>query len=85
MLLFTGRPETYRALTVAWLNKHNVSYHELHMRPDDQRYEADYKIKQKMIDNVGVEINLAVDDRDQAVGMWRENGIVCLQCAEGKF
>lgn len=85
VFLFTGRPESYRELTVTWLEKHKVSYHELHMRPDAQRYESDYKIKQEMIEKVGVKISLAIDDRDQAVRMWRENGIVCLQCAEGKF
>lgn len=85
VLLFTGRPELYRGLTIAWLKKYNILYHELHMRPDQQRYESDYKIKQEMIDRVGVKIDLAVDDRDQAVRMWRENNIVCLQCAEGRF
>ncbi len=26
-----------------------------------------------------------VDDRDRVVRMWREEGLVCLQCAPGDF
>lgn len=85
VLLFTGRPNLYRDLTSKWLEKHQVHYHDLFMRPDDQWFEPDYKVKQQMIDQIDGEIHLAVDDRDQAVAMWRKNGIVCLQCAEGNF
>lgn len=83
--LFTGRLESYRDITVAWLKQNKVSYHQIFMRPDSKRYDSDVEIKQQMILEVGVEISLAVDDRDQAVQMWREHGVVCLQCAEGGF
>ncbi len=33
----------------------------------------------------GKEILFAVDDRQQVVDMWRENGITCLQCDIGDF
>lgn len=30
-------------------------------------------------------ILFVVDDRDQTVNMWRNNGITCLQCDKGDF
>ena len=32
------------------------------MRPAGQRYKADYKIKQEMLNNIGMEVHVAVDD-----------------------
>ena len=46
------------------------------MRPAGQRYKADYKIKQEMLNNIGMEVHVAVDDRQQVVEMWRKNGVV---------
>jgi phosphoglycolate phosphatase-like HAD superfamily hydrolase len=71
--------------------KSNISpekgYHKLLMRPDDRRHEPDYLIKQDMLNELrkDYDIKLAIDDRDQVVKMWRENGIRCLQVAEGDF
>ena len=41
--------------------------------------------QQEMLDNTGREVHVAVDDRSQVVEMWRKNGIICLQCDEGRF
>lgn len=62
-------------------------YHELLMRPDERGHEPDYLVKQDMLNELrkDYDIKLAVDDRDQVVKMWRDNGIRCLQVAEGDF
>lgn len=62
-------------------------FDELLMRPDERRSEKDVYIKQDMLNDLkqDYEVVLAVDDRDQVVQMWRENGIRCLQVAEGDF
>ena len=87
IVICTGRPESYRAITEKWLKDHGVFYNELRMRPDDRRHNPDYEVKQSMLDDIkrirGVHI--AVDDRDQVVKMWRRNGITCMQVAEGDF
>jgi predicted kinase len=42
----------------------------------------DQILKKKWLDNFGKDrILFAVDDRQRVVQMWRDNGIVCLQCA----
>ena len=87
IIICTGRPESYRAITEKWLKDHGVFYRELRMRPDERRYDPDYKIKQDMLNEILTEreVIVAVDDRNQVVDMWRRNGITCLQVAEGSF
>ena len=57
------------------------------MRADkDQR--PDNIIKGEILDmfrKEGRDIAFAVDDRQQVVDMWRENGVLCLQCDVGDF
>lgn len=31
------------------------------------------------------DVLFCVDDRKQVTDMWRRNGLICLQCAEGNF
>ena len=45
-------------------------------------------VKKDFLDEVtsqGYEVFFTVDDRNQVVDMWRENGIPCFQAAEGNF
>lgn len=87
LILTSGRYEASRKLTENWLFWNNIPFSKIYMRKNgDTR--ADFIIKQEFltdIENVGAEILFAVDDRQQVVDMWRRNGIVCLQCDEGKF
>lgn len=65
LLWLTGRPERYRSITVAWLERHGLPSTDLHMRPDgDMRPAAVFKaerIQQLAVDRV---IALIVDDDD---------------------
>jgi phosphoglycolate phosphatase-like HAD superfamily hydrolase len=87
VIICTGRPESYRKGTEAWLKKYGVLHHELRMRPDSRRNDPDYEIKQDMLNAIlkEREVLVAVDDRNQVVDMWRRNNITCLQVAEGNF
>ena len=87
IILCTGRPEQYRAITEHWLERYKIHFDELLMRPDDRRHEPDYQIKQDALDILETvyTIHLAFDDRDQVVKMWRASGIRCLQVADGNF
>jgi hypothetical protein len=72
LLAVTGRPEKWRAITMAWLVKHNVAVDELLMRPDnDFRKAPEVKVdllvrlfgsEQAVRDNV-----LAVFDDDERI------------------
>ena len=75
--------------TREWLEKNCLVYpgSKIFMRKLND-FREDFIVKKEMLDNLlklGHEIAFAVDDRDQVVKMWRDNGITCLQCANGSF
>ncbi len=88
VIYVSGRPETHRAQTEAWLERWNLAGHtQLLMRPAGD-YRPDAIIKRELYDQHiagNYDILFSVDDRDQVVRMWRELGLTCLQCAEGDF
>ncbi len=84
----TGRDESSRARTEAWLDAHvGVAYEELFMRPrgDSRR---DSVVKREIFDRrirdrwriVGV-----FEDRQHVVRMWRSLGLTVFQVAEGDY
>lgn len=86
MMAFSGRQRFLYDATLQWFNNHNILVpHRLYMRQTgDNRKDA--IIKKEFLDEVGKEnILFVVDDRQQVVDMWRANGIMCLQCADGKY
>ena len=83
----TGRPESIRKETEEWLEHNGIEYSELHMRKDKD-FRKDSVYKQEVFDKYFKDkrdILFAIEDRKQVVDMWRSNGIICLQCAEGEF
>lgn len=88
VIFCTGRPEKYRNITEKWLERElDIYSHRIMMRKNGD-YRNDDIVKQEMLDQLkdeGYEIIFAVDDRKRVVDMWRRNGIICLQCAEGNF
>jgi predicted kinase len=84
IVLCSGRPEDYRAVTEAWLAQWGVVYHRLYMRSSGD-HRADHVIKAELLEIMqadGFEPFLVVDDRPSVVAMWRERGLTCLQCAD---
>lgn len=83
IVLCSGRPEKCRDVTVAWLEKYGIYYSSLYMRPDgDTR--PDHIVKKQLLDGIredGFEPFVVIDDRQSVVDMWREEGLLCLQCA----
>ena len=85
IILCSGRSEEHRPETVAWLEKQGVSYHELRLRPDNDR-RSDTVVKREMVADIDHnKILFVVEDRSRVVEMWRSEGLVCLQCAPGEF
>ena len=87
VILVSGREDKFREQTEAWLLKHKVKYVELIMRlSGDNRNDA--IIKQEIYENHikdKYEIEFVLDDRNRVVDMWRNNGLKCLQVADGNF
>ncbi len=87
ILFVTGREEAYRKITVEWLEKFKVKYHQLYMRSlKDRREDSDVKVDiyRNEIEQV-YDTLFVLDDRKSVVKAWRELGLVCLQCDEGNF
>jgi predicted kinase len=86
-IVMSGRDETCRAETEAWLNLHHVPWHKLIMRPaGDMR--KDSIVKAELFDRYvrdNYDVQFVLDDRNQVVDMWRAMGLTCLQVAEGNF
>lgn len=87
LLVVSGRDETARRATEAWLTFNGIPFDRLLLRrKGDQR--ADHIVKAEIYDDhiaphydvIGV-----VDDRRSVVEMWRSRGLICFQVAEGDF
>ncbi|MEO6131892.1 MAG: AAA family ATPase [Saprospiraceae bacterium] len=87
ILLVSGRDSVCRKTTMDWLDRFNIHYDGLFMRPEgDSR--KDSIIKREIFDNEirnKYFVEFAVDDRDQVVRELREIGIPVFQIAEGTF
>ena len=87
VILVSGREEKYRENTLSFLNKHGVKYIHLYMRATGD-FRKDYIVKQEIFDtHIRGKYNVifVLDDRDRIVKMWRDNGLTCLQVADGDF
>ena len=77
--LLTGRQESLRVTTEAWLESHGILYTKLIMRKNSD-YRPDYEVKAEMLDDLELcNIQFAVDDRTPVVEMMKNRGILCLQ------
>ena len=85
--LVSGRMDTYRPQTEAWLVKHKVPYTALFMRPaGDMR--KDVLIKQEIYEREikgKYNVLFVLDDRQQVVYGWRALGLTVFQTAPGDF
>lgn len=87
IIICSGRPEAYRHVIVAWLDRHKIPLHAMYLREDGD-YRPDQIVKKEMLESIrakGWEPWIVVDDRQRVVDMWRANGLTVLQCAPGDF
>lgn len=81
ILICTGRPAIYMEQTQIWLRNHGVDYKEIYMRKEKD-YRPDYVVKEEMLLQMrsdGYSPQLALEDKQECVDMWRRNGILTLQ------
>lgn len=87
IIFVSGRKSECARDTMAWLDENGIPGKVLHMRRSgDDR--ADYIVKKEIYEaNIKGKYNVlfVLDDRDQVVRMWREEGLKVLQVAEGNF
>lgn len=87
VIFCSGRPDSCRGATEAWLSQHTQVPHLLHMRKaGDSR--KDYVVKMELYHEFiepDYDVKLVVDDRDQVIALWRSLGLTCLQADYGNF
>jgi hypothetical protein len=87
IVIFSGRSDATIYTTKSWLNKHKVPFHIIKMRPAKD-FTPDDVLKQNWLDDLFPyrgDILCVFDDRDKVVQMWRDNGLTCMQVADGNF
>jgi len=92
IVIFSGRSKATKDATAKWLDKHDVPFNVMKMRPTGHpwAFMPDDKLKQHWLDSIfpGLDkdrILTVFDDRDKVVKMWRDNGLTCFQVAPGDF
>lgn len=86
----SGREDKYEGITLDWLKKYNLPLQPqaaLFMRKTGD-YRKDCVIKKEIyLEKIkpAYDVLFAIDDRQQVVDMWREQGLTCLQCGAGNF
>lgn len=85
--ILSGRSMSAAEKTDKWLKKHNVPYHYLQMRAQDDRT-ADDVLKLRWAAELGLEPKntlFVLEDRTRVVDAWRAKGFRCFQVAPGNF
>jgi hypothetical protein len=82
--IWTGRTNRVHDKTVAWLDEYDLSRFLVNER-DEKDHTPDTELKQRWLNESNKKPIMTFDDRDSVVQMWRSNGIVCCQVAEGNF
>ena len=91
--LFSGRSAEVREKTVRWLAEHTsfmtFDLDEILVMRDIGDTTPDDVLKKQWLDNMLIDdrkrLVAVFDDRDRVVKMWRDNGVMCFQVAEGNF
>jgi len=88
LLFVSGRESTCMGATSDWLIKHLDTYRfNLYMRKKGD-HRKDAIIKKEIYDEYikdKYNVLCVIDDRNQCVDMWREEGLLTLQCYYGDF
>ena len=89
IVILSGRLKTTKDATTQWLQKFDVPFDVIKMRPDSNEFKfmPDDDLKQGWLDSLfpNKDIFAVFDDRNKVVDMWRKNGLTCFQVAAGNF
>ena len=92
IIFCTGRRESVRDKTEAWIKKHvssNFAIPHILMRPSsDHRHDTEVKpelLERHLSEQERAQIAFILEDRDSMVEKWRDIGYICIQVARGDF
>ena len=75
IVILTGRPNTIREVTEAWLKKYDVEYDELHMRLEKEHYIKASIFKKGIYEAYLDNVFCAYDDDEEIIEMWNSLGV----------
>jgi hypothetical protein len=84
--IVSARPLSTEKMTAQWLVDNGLDNEGITLRllRGDRDYTPDVELKRKWLRSLTTvskkDILFVVDDRQRVVDMWREEGLVCLQC-----
>ena len=87
VVLLTARPTTIRSITVTWLERHQLRWDLLVMRPEGE-YAASPVAKRMAVHELrdaGFDLQLAFDDDRRNVDMFHDEGIPCIYIHSGYY
>ena len=87
VILLSGRMDSGREQTEAWLALNEVPYDQLLMRKNKD-FRGDDVVKKEIYDQFIKDkyfVDFICDDRDSVVRAWRDLGLLCLQVYYGNF
>ena len=87
IIVVSGREDHCKEMTEEWLKKHRVPYDLIYMRKTGD-FRKDAIVKKEIYETYikpKYDVLFCLDDRNQVVDMWRENGVKCLQVQDGDF
>ena len=87
IVICSARNERHREITESQITNCGVNFGHCFLRGDDD-FRPDEVFKQDVLDALIAQDwkpDLVFDDRNKVVDMWRRNGLVCVQVAEGDF
>jgi hypothetical protein len=87
VLLVTARPQRVRELTRSWLERHDLRWDLLVMRPN-REYAPAVVFKRDVVDELrdqGFELELALEDDPKNRAMYLEAGVPCLYVHSGYY
>lgn len=88
IVICSGRPEEWSDYTTAWLQKQELAFDAVYLRPIGADGWSDPDVKRTLLQKMrldGYAPWIVIDDRSSVVDAWRDEGLVCLQCAPGDF
>lgn len=87
IVICSARNERHRSITEVQITDCGVKFGHCFLRGDDD-FRPDEVFKQDVLDALIAQDwkpDIVFDDRNKVVDMWRRNGIICVQVAEGDF
>lgn len=87
IIVCSGRDDDYYDTTAKWLTNNKIPFDVLLMREAGDKREDSIIKKELYLRFIKpkYDVHFVLDDRDRVVKMWREQGLKCLQVAEGDF